>query len=109
MSDRQPLSERAIEIRRIALGLIHGAESGHPGSCLSAADLLAVLYFHELRLPRAEATAKAEGRAKTAAAANTVSRLAIDDGYAAADDRERTIKAVPDDITNALNVVPVDI
>jgi len=44
------LRSRAVEIRRIAVSLIHGAGSGHPGSCLSAADLLAALYFGELRL-----------------------------------------------------------
>ena len=43
------LQARAIEIRRIAVSLIHGAGSGHPGSCLSAADVLAALYFEELR------------------------------------------------------------
>jgi transketolase len=43
------LRSRAVEIRRIAVSLIHGAGSGHPGSCLSAADLLAALYFGELR------------------------------------------------------------
>ncbi len=46
MSD---LPARAAEIRRIAIGLIGGAGSGHPGSCLSAADVIAALYFGELR------------------------------------------------------------
>lgn len=46
MSD---LQARATEIRRIAVSLIHGAGSGHPGSCLSAADVIAALYFGELR------------------------------------------------------------
>jgi transketolase len=46
MSD---LQARATEIRRIAVSLIDGAGSGHPGSCLSAADLIAALYFGELR------------------------------------------------------------
>src|SRR6266849_4643735 len=41
MSD---LPARATEIRRIAVSLIHGAGSGHPGSCLSAADIIAALY-----------------------------------------------------------------
>jgi transketolase len=44
------LQARATEIRRIAVSLINGAGSGHPGSCLSAADILAALYFGELRL-----------------------------------------------------------
>jgi transketolase len=90
MSDRTTLEERATEIRRIAVSLIHGAGSGHPGSCLSAADVIAVLYFHEMRLG---GTAKA----------------APDDASVAADDRDRTIKSVPDDIATAVNVVPVDI
>jgi transketolase len=46
MSD---LQARATEIRRIAVSLISGAGSGHPGSCLSAADIIAALYFGELR------------------------------------------------------------
>jgi transketolase len=43
------LAARAAEVRRIAMGLIYSAGSGHPGSCLSAADLIAALYFDELR------------------------------------------------------------
>jgi transketolase len=50
MSDSPTLQQRATEIRRIAVSLIHGAGSGHPGSCLSAADVIAALYFNELRL-----------------------------------------------------------
>ena len=50
MPDSPTLPERATEIRRIAVSLIHGAGSGHPGSCLSAADVLAALYFQEMRL-----------------------------------------------------------
>jgi transketolase len=49
MADPQALEQRAREIRRIAVSLIHGAGSGHPGSCLSAADVIAALYFRELR------------------------------------------------------------
>ena len=45
MSD---LQARAQEIRRIAVSLINGARSGHPGSCLSAADVIAALYFREI-------------------------------------------------------------
>ena len=43
------LQARATDIRRIAVSLIHGAGSGHPGSCLSGADVIAALYFEELR------------------------------------------------------------
>ena len=43
------LGETATEIRRIAIALIYGAGSGHPGGCLSAADILAALYFQEMQ------------------------------------------------------------
>jgi transketolase len=49
MSEGPALAARAAEIRRIAVSLIGGAGSGHPGSCLSAADVIAALYFQEMR------------------------------------------------------------
>src|SRR5512134_1023424 len=42
--------ERARRIRRTSLRMVHQARMGHPGGDLSCADLLAVLYFHVLRL-----------------------------------------------------------
>lgn len=42
------LKEIATEIRKIALESIYQARSGHPGGSLSIADILAVLYFHEM-------------------------------------------------------------
>jgi transketolase len=44
------LVERAGRIRRNSLRMVHRARMGHPGSDLSCADILAVLYFHVLRL-----------------------------------------------------------
>jgi len=44
------LAGYAREIRRLSLQMIHAAGSGHPGGCLSAADILACLYFSELRV-----------------------------------------------------------
>ncbi|HOM42584.1 MAG TPA: transketolase, partial [Bacillota bacterium] len=44
------LKERAKELRKTALTMIYEANSGHPGGSLSAADLMAALYFDELRL-----------------------------------------------------------
>ena len=44
------LRERAREIRRAAVTMIHEAGSGHPGGSLSAADLIAALYFKEMNL-----------------------------------------------------------
>ena len=39
------LAERARRIRINALKAIHAAKSGHPGGSLSAADIIATLYF----------------------------------------------------------------
>ena len=44
------LRERALRIRRDTWRALHAAGSGHMGGSLSAADLLAALYFHHLRL-----------------------------------------------------------
>jgi transketolase len=44
------LAERARRIRRASLRMVHQARMGHPGGDLSCADILAVLYFHVLRL-----------------------------------------------------------
>src|SRR5262245_55905952 len=44
------LREQARQIRRTSLRMVHQARMGHPGGDLSCADILAVLYFHALRL-----------------------------------------------------------
>ena len=44
------LARRARTIRRTALQMVHRARLGHPGGDLSAADILAVLYFDVLAL-----------------------------------------------------------
>jgi len=44
------LAAQARAIRKHTLAMIHAARSGHPGGALSAADILAVLYFDLLRL-----------------------------------------------------------
>jgi transketolase len=44
------LKEIAMQIRRDSLRLIHRRGAGHPGGALSAADILAVLYFHTMRI-----------------------------------------------------------
>lgn len=43
------LEEKALDIRRDIIKMIAAAGSGHPGGSLSAADILAVLYFYTLR------------------------------------------------------------
>ena len=45
MANIQQLEEKAREIRRDCLKVIHRAGSGHPGGSLSAADLMTALYF----------------------------------------------------------------
>ena len=58
MSNREALlralREQALLIRRNTWRALHAAGSGHMGGSLSAADLLAALYFHHLRLRPAE-------------------------------------------------------
>ena len=44
------VAERARRIRRSSLRMVHQARMGHPGGDLSCADILAVLFFHVLRL-----------------------------------------------------------
>ncbi|MBB6479613.1 transketolase [Spirochaeta isovalerica] len=44
------LREKARELRKTALTMIHTAGSGHPGGSLSAADFMAALYFDELNI-----------------------------------------------------------
>ncbi len=44
------LEEKAYQIRRLALEMITYGQVGHPGGSLSEAEILACLYFSELRL-----------------------------------------------------------
>ncbi len=46
----EQLRNEALKIRRNIWRALHAAGSGHMGGALSAADLLAALYFHHLRL-----------------------------------------------------------
>lgn len=46
----QQLKEKAKEIRKSIIQMTGAAGSGHPGGSLSAADIVATLYFHELRI-----------------------------------------------------------
>ena len=47
---RKLLEEKARELRVETVKMIHTAKSGHPGGSLSIADVIAVLYFDELRV-----------------------------------------------------------
>lgn len=44
------LKEKAKELRKAALTMIYTAQSGHPGGSMSAADIVAALYFSELNV-----------------------------------------------------------
>lgn len=44
----EALPEMARQVRRDAVRMVHGAQSGHPGGALSCADYLTLLYFYEM-------------------------------------------------------------
>ena len=48
--DYQQLANIARELRIDIIKSIHAAGSGHPGGSLSAAEMMAVLFFHEMNL-----------------------------------------------------------
>ncbi len=51
MSDKiTQLKEKAGELRRTALTMIHKAQSGHPGGSFSAAEIMSVLYFDQMNV-----------------------------------------------------------
>ncbi len=46
----EELTKKAVEIRKGIIEAVYHAQSGHPGGSLSVADILAVLYFHEMNI-----------------------------------------------------------
>ena len=50
MAQIEMLKEKATEIRKSIVSMINKANSGHPGGSLSIADILSVLYFHEMKI-----------------------------------------------------------
>jgi transketolase len=50
LDDPRELASKAREIRKHIVRMTGSAGSGHPGGSLSAADILTVLYFHEMRV-----------------------------------------------------------
>jgi len=52
--ENEKLEKIARQIRRDALYEVHEASSGHPGGSLSAADILALLYFETMNIPSFE-------------------------------------------------------
>lgn len=50
MDKETSLKLTAYKIRRHALDAVYSAKSGHPGGSLSIAEILSVLYFHEMNI-----------------------------------------------------------
>lgn len=50
MVDYQALQKISTGIRRDIIEMLYASGSGHPGGSLSAADILTVLYFHEMKV-----------------------------------------------------------
>ena len=46
----EELTKKAVEIRKGIIEAVYHAQSGHPGGSLSIADILTVLYFHEMKI-----------------------------------------------------------
>lgn len=46
----EELKEVAKDLRKLTLTMIYKAQSGHPGGSLSAADIIAALYFREMNV-----------------------------------------------------------
>lgn len=44
------LEQRALEMRLDCLTMIHRRKAGHPGGSLSAAEIVAALYFHKMQI-----------------------------------------------------------
>ena len=49
-ADIEELNKVANYLRRQSLTMIYHRQAGHPGGCLSAADIVAALYFHVLQI-----------------------------------------------------------
>ena len=46
----EELTKKAVEIRKGIIEAVYNAQSGHPGGSLSIADIITVLYFHEMKI-----------------------------------------------------------
>ena len=82
------LSAHALDIRRNTWRALRAAGAGHMGGSLSAADLLAALYFHHLRLrpaepdwPERDRFVLSKGHANPALGAALAQAGFVDDGF----------------------------
>lgn len=46
----EELTKKAVDIRKGIIEAVYSVQSGHPGGSLSIADILTVLYFHEMNI-----------------------------------------------------------
>ncbi len=58
MTDTSLLAQMAQKLRRISLLATSEAGSGHPTTCMSCAEIMSVLFFHEMRFDPADPTAR---------------------------------------------------
>ena len=58
----EELSEKARLIRLDVLDMVYRRQAGHPGGSFSAAEILACLYFHQLKLDPAQSDWPARDR-----------------------------------------------
>ena len=84
----QGLREQALQVRRNTWRALRAAGSGHMGGSLSAADVLAALYFHYLRLrpdepgwPERDRFVLSKGHANTALGAVLAQAGFVEDGF----------------------------
>jgi len=56
--DFAPLKDMARKLRRLVIQMTTAAGSGHPTSCLSCADIVAALFFREMRWDPSDPTAR---------------------------------------------------
>ncbi len=57
-STARQIADTARELRREVLRMTSAAGSGHPTSCLSCAEIVAALFFHEMRWDPADSAAR---------------------------------------------------
>ena len=48
--DKLRLQKTAVSVRKGIIEAVHSARAGHPGGCLSAADIFTYLYFEEMHI-----------------------------------------------------------
>ena len=74
------LSQTAKRLRRLVLRMTTAAGSGHPTSCMSCAEIMAALFFHEMRWDPGDPEA------------HDVDRFVLSKGHAAPHSLGRTVR-----------------